>query len=169
MGTAPKERPRLPAESEVEGGAAVDGRLGPNPAAVPVDDALDGGQADAGAGVLRRGVQPLEGREQHVGVGHVEAGAVIAYEEDRRLAVLAAELEVGPRPAGRELPGVAEQVVEQAAQQNGVAQHREARGAGEVHHPGRVGGAQLGDGGAGQLTLDRPSSASISRPMRSAL
>jgi hypothetical protein len=46
-------------EGEVDGGAAADGAFGPGPAAVTVDDALDAGQADAGAGELAGVVQPL--------------------------------------------------------------------------------------------------------------
>ena len=42
----------------------------------------DGGQADAGAGEVLGRVQPLEGAEELVGVGHVEARAVVAHEVD---------------------------------------------------------------------------------------
>jgi hypothetical protein len=50
----------LSVEGEVDGGAAVDDAVGPGPAAMAVDDAPDGGQADAGAGELGGVVEPLE-------------------------------------------------------------------------------------------------------------
>jgi hypothetical protein len=46
-------------------------------AAVPVDDALDGRQPDAGAGKIGGAVQPLERAKQFVRVSHVEADAVV--------------------------------------------------------------------------------------------
>jgi hypothetical protein len=64
------------AEGEVERGAAVDGAFGPGAPAVAFDDAMDGGQAGAGAGELAGGVQPLEGLEQLVRIGEVEADSV---------------------------------------------------------------------------------------------
>ena len=55
--------------------------LGPDAAAVALDDAVDGGQTDAGPLELGRLVQALERREEAVGVLHVEAGAVVAHVE----------------------------------------------------------------------------------------
>src|SRR5258707_5329754 len=52
--------------------------LGPHAAAVAVHNALHGGQADAGAGEFGLPVQPLKRAKEPVGVGHVEAGAVVA-------------------------------------------------------------------------------------------
>ena len=57
-------------------------RLGPDPAAVAVDDALDGGQADARARKLRGFVQALKRPEQLVRIGRVKPGAVIPDKED---------------------------------------------------------------------------------------
>ena len=57
--------------------------LRPDPAAVLVDDALHGGQADAGARELPCVVKSLERAEQLAGVGHVEAHAVVAHEIGR--------------------------------------------------------------------------------------
>src|SRR5436190_1105412 len=67
-------------EREVEGGAGAGASVGPDPAAVALGDARDGGQPDAGAGELGLGVQALEHAEQLVAVRHVEAGAVVADE-----------------------------------------------------------------------------------------
>src|SRR3712207_1299611 len=57
--------------------------FGPHPAAMAVDNAAYGGQADAPSFELRRRMQALEGAKQLVGVGHVEPGAVVAYEVRR--------------------------------------------------------------------------------------
>jgi len=60
-------------------------------AAVPVHDALHRREADAGPLELIGAVQPLKGAEQPVGVGHVEAGAVVAHE----VGAVVAELRAG--------------------------------------------------------------------------
>jgi hypothetical protein len=56
------------------------GRFGPDLAPVAMDDALYGRETDAGAFELGRAVEPLEGAEELAGVGHVEAGPVVAHE-----------------------------------------------------------------------------------------
>src|SRR5674476_1244706 len=68
-------------QREAEGGAFLHLALGPHVAAVAADDALHGGQTDTRAFELAGRVQPLEGAEQLVRIGHVEAGAVVAHEE----------------------------------------------------------------------------------------
>src|SRR5467141_2207467 len=70
-----------PSQGEVERRSLIDHALGPDPAAVPVDDASDGGEADAGALEVGSGMQSLEHAEQLVRVLHVEAGAVIPDHE----------------------------------------------------------------------------------------
>src|ERR1017187_548403 len=60
---------------EVERRAAIHLRFGPNAPAVAVNDALHGGQVDAGAWKFGRPVQALKGSEQRTGVCHIEAGA----------------------------------------------------------------------------------------------
>src|SRR3984957_14941335 len=107
-------------EGEVDGGAGADGAFGPGPAAVAVDDALDAGQAGAGAGagggaeagVLAGRVEPLEGLEQLVGVGGIEAGPVVAYvaAEGGVIDGSGGELDGGVLAASGELPRVLEQV-----------------------------------------------------------
>src|SRR5262245_63047026 len=54
-------------------------RFAPHAAAVPLYDAPRVRQADSGAVVLGRIVQPLKRRKQLVRVGHVEADAVVAH------------------------------------------------------------------------------------------
>src|SRR6202050_2471023 len=94
-GPSPRVRPDLPdpgarssrrvfrAEGEVEGGAAVDGALGPGAPAVAFDDPLDADQAHAGAaagaGEFAGGVESLERLEQLVYVGRIEASPVVAH------------------------------------------------------------------------------------------
>ena len=63
----------LARQGEVEAGAAVDGGFGPDFTAVAVDDALDGGEADAGAWELGLGVEALKGAEELGGAARVEA------------------------------------------------------------------------------------------------
>src|SRR5438445_8271303 len=57
-------------------------RLGVHPdlAVVPAEDPLHDGQADARAGELALVMQALEGAEQPVRIGHVEAYAVVGDE-----------------------------------------------------------------------------------------
>src|ERR1043166_6415717 len=95
------------AEREVEGGAVVGGGVGPDPAAVAVDDARGGREADAGAVEVGRAVQAVERREQLVGARRVEAGAVVA---DEVRAGEGAELDPRRVALGGELPGVAQEV-----------------------------------------------------------
>src|SRR5689334_12347616 len=68
-------------ESEREGRAFALPGLGPHPAIVPLDDAADVGQADAGSLEVFHTVQALEYAEQLVHVVHVETGAIVGYME----------------------------------------------------------------------------------------
>src|SRR3569833_4337838 len=69
-------------KTEVKCGATVDSGLGPDFTPVAMDDALDGGKADARARNLSLRMQALEGAEEPGGVARVEAGAVVANEID---------------------------------------------------------------------------------------
>ncbi len=62
-------------------------RLGPDLAAMTVDDSLDGGQPDAGPGELLAAVQPLEGLKELVHVCWIESVAIVFYEKHQRLAM----------------------------------------------------------------------------------
>ena len=53
-------------------------RLCPYLSAKPVDDALHGGESDAGPFKFLAAVHSLEGAEQFARVGHVETRAVVA-------------------------------------------------------------------------------------------
>src|SRR5438034_4664503 len=75
-------------QSEIEGGPSLHRALGPHLAAVSVDDAPHGSQPDAAALEFGRLVEPLEGAEQSIGVGHVEPSTVVADEERRRAGML---------------------------------------------------------------------------------
>ena len=75
--------PLVPApEREVEGGPLAHLAFGPGPAAVPVDDARHRRQPYARPLELVLPVQPLEGPEELVRVGLVEAGPVVPHEVD---------------------------------------------------------------------------------------
>src|SRR5580692_8705954 len=107
MACAPRSARR---ESEKESRALTWRRFAPDAPLVPVDDPVDDGQADSGAGKLGR-VQPLEGLEQLARVGGIEPDAVVTDEVGQLLARLgAAELDPRLRLSAGELPGVAEQV-----------------------------------------------------------
>src|SRR5438445_9608710 len=109
-------------QGEVERRATIDGGLGPDPTAVPGDNAADGGQAHAGTLEFGRGVQTLEHPKQLVRVLHVEAGPVVPDQEDP-LSVPSdrCEFDPGPRLVCGVLPTVAEQVLENPSQQPRVA------------------------------------------------
>src|SRR5207302_388055 len=66
-------------QREIKGRAFVNFGFGPDFAAVFADDALDGGQADAGAFEVLRAMEALKHAEQFVGVAHVEPDAVVAH------------------------------------------------------------------------------------------
>src|SRR3970282_1860524 len=77
-------------QRKMESRARVHRALGPDPPAVPGEDARHDGQTHAGALELVRAVQPLEHAEQLVVVAHVEPGAVVLHAIDALSAVLAA-------------------------------------------------------------------------------
>ena len=70
------------AEGKAESGALAWLGFRPDTAAMAVNDPRDGGQADAATLEFFGFVQALEGREDAVGVLHVEADAVVAHKID---------------------------------------------------------------------------------------
>ena len=84
---------------------------------------------------LVRPVQPLEGPEELVLVGLVEARPVI---RDVVNAARDAETDGGPRLPGGELPGVTEQVFERHLEQPDVAPGRDTLLDLEIHLPVRI-------------------------------
>src|SRR6267378_3713079 len=105
-------------EREVERGALARLGIGPDPAAVPVDDPLHRRQPDPGALILVARVQALERAKELVGVRHVEAGAIVAHVENRAPVVTeAADLYAWLVRLGRELPCIPDQVLECGPQQ----------------------------------------------------
>ena len=76
-------------QSELERRAFVRPRLGPDPATVFVDDALNGGQAQAVPGKLLCSMQAVQHAEEFVPALHVEADAVVAHEIDNAFLGLA--------------------------------------------------------------------------------
>src|SRR5262245_42575535 len=85
-------------QREVEGRALFRRGVGPDAAAVAADDALRGGEADAGALELLDGMQALEWAEELVGIRQVEAGTVVAnVEHDLAVAAAATEGDLGGR------------------------------------------------------------------------
>src|SRR5258706_910151 len=119
--------------------------VGPDTPAVPVHDALDCSKTDAFSGIVRLGVQPLEGAEELRGIGHVEAGAVVAHEERRRRA-FAPRADLDARPLGLrgELPGVADQVLDRRAQQPRITLRAQALRDRDLDPALRLAAAQVG-------------------------
>src|SRR3954469_5374215 len=97
----------------MEGGALARNRFGPGAAAVAGNNTTHRREPDTRAGELRCLVQALENAEQLVGVGHVEADAVILDVERelewRRLAH--ADLYDGFLARGRVFHRVVEEVL----------------------------------------------------------
>src|SRR3954447_22773182 len=81
-GTGTHRQLQLFAEGEIEGGAFLAFAFRPDVAAMALDDALDDGEANAGAGKLLRGMQPLENPKQPVFPFHIEAFAIVADEKN---------------------------------------------------------------------------------------
>src|SRR6266566_6351566 len=72
---------RASSQREVKRRALVDGALGPDPAAMSVDDAAHGGEPHPRAFEFGRGVEALEHAEQFVGILHVKACAIVLDHE----------------------------------------------------------------------------------------
>jgi hypothetical protein len=64
-------------QSKIKGSAVVELPLGPDPAAMPLDNPLHDGQADAGAFEFLLTMQTLEGAEQVAGITLIKPGAVV--------------------------------------------------------------------------------------------
>jgi len=64
-------------QGEIKDRAFAHSSLSPDPAAVPLDDALHNGEADAGAFVFRAVVQTLEDAKQLVGIALIKPDASI--------------------------------------------------------------------------------------------
>src|SRR6266851_4928171 len=134
-----------PSQGEVERCPLVHGAFRPDSAAVPIDDAPDGGEADARTLEVGGGMQPLEHAEQLVRVFHVEASAVVPdHEGPAPVCVGGSELDSWSRLLRGVLPAVAEQIVEGHAQEPGVASRIEPGGNVEFHLPLRGGPLQVG-------------------------
>jgi hypothetical protein len=96
-------------------------------------------------------VQSLERAEQLVGIGRIEAGAVVAHVEYRFPVRLAApDFDGGGLAAAGELPGVVDQVLESDAQQMRIGRHGHVRGDGDLHRPRRFVTSSLGDDARGE-------------------
>ncbi len=92
--------------------------------AVAADDALYAGQTDAHAFELVGAMQSLEGGEEAIGVGHVEAHAVV-FDYEGRLLLLENGAEPDPGRVSRscEFPGICEEILQHYRKQCGVTAH----------------------------------------------
>lgn len=113
---------------------------------MPGDDALYGGEADTGSFEFAGRVQPLEDAKELAGVGHVETGAVVANEVDRpALLPVDTELDPGRRLLARELPGIAQQVLEGGTEETWIGIDADTIGDDELDLVIRSGLAQRPD------------------------
>src|SRR5271154_2452885 len=130
-------------ECEIERRAAVHFTFRPNPAAMPMDDALHIREPDAGALEFPYRVQPLEDGEKFIRISHVEAGAIVA-DETNKLTVLRnlTHLDVRIIALAGELPGIAEKVLKHNLKQPGVSDSANFRGNDHVDRPVRMIAAQ---------------------------
>ena len=107
--------------------------LGPDLAAVAMDDALRDGEADAVAVEILGAMQALEHAEQLAGKGHVEAGAVVGDDiEVRPSSIAAADLDARAFCLCSELHRVADQLGEQPRRQRRVRLAGRQRADGEA-------------------------------------
>jgi hypothetical protein len=91
--------------------------LGPDPASVPVNNALHRGQSDPGSWELAHIVKTLEGTEKLVGVSHVESDAIILHKVDLlSIRAAASEFDAGFRLSRGKLPRISEQVLQHNSQ-----------------------------------------------------
>ena len=113
------------------------------------NDALHGGETDARAGKFGGAVKTLKGAEEFFGIGGIEAGAIVFHEEDGAArALLRAELYAGARMARRVFPGVAEEIIQDDAQQARISGCMDAFFYEPFDLAGFVGADEFGNDGA---------------------
>src|ERR671923_1149286 len=98
------------AKGEVKGGPLVNGALRPDATAMPVYDALEGGQPDACPLKLGRAMEALKGCEELVGIGHLKARPIVAHEKSQGSIRLPEATDLNARlwTLGSELPSIAQ-------------------------------------------------------------
>ncbi len=124
-----------------------------------VDNALDGGQANAGSGVFGLFMHALESAEQFLGKSHVETHSIIAHEESLAVFHLGlAEFDARRRAWTGKFPGVAEQVGQHNFEQPRVAQGRQTGLDDQLNLACGLGCLQAGSDGLRQAAeIDRDS------------
>ncbi len=105
----------------------IHGTFGPNASPMAVDNALDGGEAYAGAGKFGGGVEALESAEKAVSIGRVKARTVVFDKVSGEAIVIGfAEADGGGRAAGGVLPGIIEEIFDGDAKELRVTGDAEA-------------------------------------------
>jgi len=123
-------------EGEIEGCALVDFALGPDFSTMAADDALNCGEADAGAREFADRVEPLEGLEETVGEALIEACAVVTNKKDGSAVALgAAEFDFGGLAKSGEFPCIADQVLQSDLHQARIGVHLASRLNLDLHLP----------------------------------
>src|SRR5690606_26808686 len=118
-----------------------------------LDDPFHGGKADAMAGKFVGAVQPLERAEQLARVAGLETRTVVADKErhQRRVRPGSITTEFDPRRirVAGELPGIADEVLQQVADQRGITRRAKSGFDVDLDPSLRLGMFQLADGIAG--------------------
>jgi hypothetical protein len=115
-------------DSERKTGAEAGHAIGPDSSVVPLENALDDGQADAGPREVRQDMQALEYAEKLMVTRHVESNAVVKEIEDGlAAAVISSEGDGRGTLQPGELPGILEQLFERQPEQEGITKGRQVR------------------------------------------
>jgi hypothetical protein len=93
-------------QGKIKGCARVGFGLGPNVAAMAIDNALRGRKAHASAGEFTGRVQTLEYTEQPVRIRHIEPGSIVAHEEGALSIMRLPHLDARSLSFRGELPGI---------------------------------------------------------------
>src|SRR5579859_4226267 len=109
-------------QREEKRSALARGGFHPDAAAVFLDDARNGGQADAGAFKFLGAMQPLEHAEEFAGIFHIEAHAVVADKDDRvAVGFDLADFDLGALARPGVFGGVRKEIGKDHLEQTGIA------------------------------------------------
>jgi hypothetical protein len=106
-----------PAKREIECGAFTRFGLGPDSAAMSMNDPRDGGQSNADAFEFVVPMQPLKRAEQVLCVGHIESGTVVSDKVNRFVIILLrSEGDLRYLFVARVFPGIVQKIFQCYAQ-----------------------------------------------------
>ena len=107
--------------------AEIGNGSGPDVSAVPLENASDDRQADAGPGQVRQTVEALEDAEKSRVICHVEADAIVVNVKDGAvIGGISAEANLRLFAGFGEFPRVLEQMLQRELQEESITEGREA-------------------------------------------